>query len=465
MTDRLINRRDVVAAGITLPVAGVAAVAGQISAASPGTARPAPADLSFLRSEPLLDAARLRTLMRREGLDAIVTAQPANTLYLTGHWPQLDRMGWRSAGLGIFCADPAKPLGVVMHAFLYYYTHSPERDAFGDRIVFPYTQPAASAEPTAEDEEPPPAPVRTMRVRDPALLSARNRHRAHALELARPVSADASWALAKAMREFGLERARIGIDDPELETALRRRGFGGQTIAAENTLRRARLAKSPAEIRLMRIAAAANVEAALAAARAVREAGTTRGLRARFFAEAASRGNLGVFMVVNGTSSDVVDEPIVEGMAFSIDCVSHCRFYHGDFARTVFVGEPSASARQATRAIATAWADIRSQLRPGLRFADIPRIGRESIRKQGLDLNVSFTPHSVGLFHTDHPQPSLLSARGPDDLVLEENMVLSVDCPVLESGLGGTMHLEDLTLIRADGGEPLHDVPPPVIQV
>lgn len=208
MTDRLINRRDVVAAGITLPVAGVAAAAGQISAASPGTARPAPADLSFLRSEPLLDAARLRTLMRREGLDAIVTAQPANTLYLTGHWPQLDRMGWRSAGLGIFCADPAKPLGVVMHAFLYYYTHSPERDAFGDRIVFPYTQPAASAEPAAEDEEPPPAPVRTMRVRDPALLSARNRHRAHALELARPVSADASWALAKAMREFGLERAR-----------------------------------------------------------------------------------------------------------------------------------------------------------------------------------------------------------------------------------------------------------------
>ena len=74
-------------------------------------------------------------------------------------------------------------------------------------------------------------------------------------------------------------------------------------------------------------------------------------------------------------------------------------------------------------------------------------------------------PHSVGLFHTDHPQPSLLSPRAPDDLVLEENTVLSVDCPVFESGLGGTMHLEDLMLIGKDGAEPLHAVPPPVLVV
>lgn len=53
---------------------------------------------------------------------------------------------------------------------------------------------------------------------------------------------------------------------------------------------------------------------------------------------------------------------------------------------------------------AIAWQDIREQLRAGLRFADVTRIGRESIRKQGLDLVVSFRPHSVGPFHTDHPK-------------------------------------------------------------
>jgi len=42
---------------------------------------------------------------------------------------------------------------------------------------------------------------------------------------------------------------------------------------------------------------------------------------------------------------------------------------------------------------------------------------------------------------------------------------LSVDCPVMEAGLGGSAHLEDLTLITKTGGTPIHAVPEPVLQV
>jgi Xaa-Pro aminopeptidase len=444
---------------------GPFALGGAAADAAAPPKSPSPPDLQFLRREPLVNADRLRYFMRRNGLDAIVAAQPENVFYLSNHYPQLDRMGWKGAGIAIFPADPQRPLTLVMHSFLYYYTHSPEWDDWPDRLVFPYTQPADPSSLPADGAEPPAAQGRVMRVRDPALMTPRDQQRADALKLAGPVSADASWALAKALRELGLEKARLGIDDLELNVTLGARGFGGSTAPAEDTLRWTRLAKSPVELKLMRLAAQANVDAAVAAARSVREVGTTRGLRARFYSEVASRGNLGVFMVVNGISTEVIEEPIREGMAFSIDCVSHCRFYHGDFARTIFVGEPPESAKRATKAIEIAWGDIRSQLRAGMRFADISRMGRESLKKQGVDLNVSFTPHSVGLFHTDHPQASLLLPRGPENLVLEENTVLSVDHPVLESGLGGTMHLEDLTLIRRDGAEPLHDVPPPVLIV
>ena len=205
--------------------------------------------------------------------------------------------------------------------------------------------------------------------------------------------------------------------------------------------------------------------AALAAAGRARELGSSRLLRSEFYAEAARRGNLSHFMVIGGSSAEVLDEPLVDGTSVSIDCVSTCRHYHGDFGRTIFIGEPRAGIQRAARAIATAWDELRAQLRAGMRFADIPRIGQESLRKQGADLRVSFTPHSVGLFHTDHPQPSLLGPRVPEALVLEENMVLSVDCPMFESGLGGTVHLEDLMLIRRDGAEPIHDLPPPIIVV
>lgn len=44
-------------------------------------------------------------------------------------------------------------------------------------------------------------------------------------------------------------------------------------------------------------------------------------------------------------------------------------------------------------------------------------------------------------------------------------MVLSVDCPVLNTGIGGSAHMEDLSLITADGAEPIHTITDPVVIV
>ncbi|MEJ2535227.1 MAG: M24 family metallopeptidase, partial [Gammaproteobacteria bacterium] len=432
-----------------------------VAAGGPRKGDPLP-ELGFLKDTPLFDAARARFFMEREGLDALVVTHSANVYYLSNHWPQLDRMGFTDSAIAIWPKDPQRPLTLIMHAFSYFYTVSPEA-YFEGRLIFPYTNPTGPAE--TEGAEPPSAPARGLRVLDPELMTAREQHRQQSLAGAKPASADASWALKKALAELGLSKARLGIDDTRLEAVLRSRGVDAEVRPAENTLRRIRMSKSPVEIQLMRLAAQQNVDAAMAAARQARALGSTQALRARFYAEAAARGNSGVFMVINGASSEVIDEPIGDGMAFSIDCVSHCRHYHGDFARTIFVGEPRPQMRRATDAIAVAWQEIREQLRAGMRFDDVSRIGRESIKKQGLDLPVSFRPHSVGLFHTDHPQPSLIEPRKPDELVLEENMILSVDCPVLQAGQGGTAHLEDLMLIGRNGAEPIHDVPPGVIVV
>ncbi len=44
----------------------------------------------------------------------------------------------------------------------------------------------------------------------------------------------------------------------------------------------------------------------------------------------------------------------------------------------------------------------------------------------------------------------------PLDLPLEAGMVLSVDCPLLNAGVNGTTHLEDLVLITPSGAETIH---------
>jgi len=37
-------------------------------------------------------------------------------------------------------------------------------------------------------------------------------------------------------------------------------------------------------------------------------------------------------------------------------------------------------------------------------------------------------------------------------------MIISVDCPVMQIGMGGTGHLEDLSLITKDGAVQINDI-------
>ena len=112
---------------------------------------------------------------------------------------------------------------------------------------------------------------------------------------------------------------------------------------------------------------------------------------------------------------------------------------------------------KATTAIGTAWDEVRNALKPGMRFSEISALGQQTLKKLGVSYSVPFTPHSVGLYHTDHVGKA--GARAfREDWVLEKGMILSVDCPLVDAGVGGSAHLEDLTLITENGCESINDV-------
>jgi Xaa-Pro aminopeptidase len=213
----------------------------------------------------------------------------------------------------------------------------------------------------------------------------------------------------------------------------------------------------------MRTASAANVEAALVTARAARQEGGLRRIRQRFFEEAARRGNVAVYGNVDLVMDERTDGALREGQAFMIDFVSHYAFYQGDYGRTVFLGDADERIRSAADIGIAAWTEIRGRLRPGLKFSDIRRIGNETVKKLGSSFSYAFNPHTVGLQHWDHPRASLEGK--PLDLTLEEGMVLSVDCPLLNAGVNGTTHIEDLSLITSDGSRPIHQTGDDIIVV
>jgi Xaa-Pro aminopeptidase len=198
---------------------------------------------------------------------------------------------------------------------------------------------------------------------------------------------------------------------------------------------------------------------------AIRAGATHYELQGLFRQETAARGNTAVFLNVDRVSSDTSRVAVADGQTLMLDGVSQFMGYHGDFARTVFIGEPTRAAAQAAKASAFGWQAVRERLKPGLRFSEIMQIGADAVRKAGFDAVIGFGPHSVGLAHTDEPGEVHGGFWRKPDFALETGMILSVDCPTLDTGIGGSAHCEDLVLITESGAEPIHPLHEPVIVV
>ena len=423
---------------------------------------------SLLQGGPLFNRERAEKVLKEDSLAGLIVAEPLNVFHLTGYWPQLGKMGFAAPSMALLSADPKKPVALVMPQFLHYYVYA-DANFSGDVEVYPYTHRAVSG--TAIEgayDEPAAGALHVYRDKGDVPmgeLELRRRAAVEAVTERHGVSAEREFAMVRAARALGLTRGRVGVDHMAIMAMLESSPLSAAAVPADNTLRKIRLVKSPREIELMRLAAQANAEAALAAVGTVREGATTQELRAAFFSEAAARGNAGVFMAIDRMITEVADFEFREGAAFFVDCVSSGWHYHGDFARTIFLGEPAGAMRDATRAMQIGWEAIREQLRPGLRYSEIPPIGQKAVRDAGLDFDIPFSPHSVGLTHTDEPGQDGRPYWVKDDLTLEPGMILSVDCPVLNTGIGGSAHMEDLSLITADGAEPIHTITDPVIVV
>jgi len=421
--------------------------------------KPTLPDISFSQREAFLDRERARRVLTAEGLEALVVGDGRNVFHATNFFPLLERMSVTGSTLAVIPRDPQRPVALVIPSFSYYYIQADDGLVPGVQ-PFVFTAPA-SFDPERAESPSTVAPARVYQLDGEA--PPREARRRKALEEAAPYQASMESALTKVFADYGLGRGRVGYDHAPLADLLARALPHATLVAAEDTPRRIRLVRTAAEVRMMRLASAANIGAAHATIAAARELGGVRAFRQRFFAEAALRGNLGVFMVVNASSSEAHDEPLREGQAFLIDCVSHLRNFHGDYGRTVFIGEPTRRMRHCTTAMATTWNELQPKIRPGLRFSQIRELGSALLAKFASDVPVSFSPHSVGLAHTD--QPRLAADGSKVDLIIEENMILSIDCPLFETGSGGTAHLEDLVLVTPQGAVPIHDTGTPTYTV
>ncbi len=391
--------------------------------------------------------------MQASCVSAMILADPTNIYYATGFWPQTLVMGHAGSSLAIVPSDRTKPVTLITAQFLHYFFDLDDVPPGSPLQILLYTAPDQDGENAT-----PPIFFRSAGG-DPDLYERATRATTTALLETQPAFPTATQAMRAVLNELG------GTYAADISVAGALLGASEHCAAADPLLRRIRMIKSQHEIGLMRIAAQNNCEAARAAILSIGAGDRITDLQNAFFAETGRRGGKPVFMSVDHTAYRQRGGIITAGRAFSIDAVASYAGYHGDYGRTIIVGTPQPALLRAVDAAILCNEAVAKALAPGMRYSDISRIGQQALTNAGHDILTPSAPHSVGLLHTDEAfkDDALIFAK--EDHLIEPDMVLSVDCPMLQTDMGGTVHLEDLWLITSTGCEPLNDTSNPYFQI
>lgn len=404
--------------------------------------------------QPLINRAVTERVLAAKGVAALVLTDPMSIYQATGYWPQTVAMGQAGAAFAIVPASADAPVTLITSQFLHY-LHDIEAPAQGGPLdILLYTAPDG-----LEGGATPPIFL-------PHAPGGRTDPMEHLTRETTLEMLDRNGTFPNAAA--ALQQAVAGIAGTLGTDSMLVAGILADRTAfcpAEPLLRRIRMIKSPREIALVRHAARNNAEAARAAILSMKAGDTYQDMARAFFAETGRRGGVPLFLSTDSTAMRKRDGVIHDGRSFQIDAVSHYAGYHGDFGRTVFVGEPDPIIMRMVDAALCANDAIAAVLRPGLKYSDVRRIGQEAVAKAGYDIAIPCAAHSVGLFHTDEAYDGDSLHFKKADHLIEKDMVLSIDCPVLHLDAAGNVHLEDLWLITEDGCEPLNDRAEPFLRI
>ncbi len=130
--------------------------------------------------------------------------------------------------------------------------------------------------------------------------------------------------------------------------------------------------------------------------------------------------------------------------------------YCSDVTRTVAVGNPPARLTDVYRVVREAQRAALARIRPGMLLREADATARDVIKRAGYGEHFGHgLGHGVGLAIHESPK---VSPRAPEDGVVREGMVITVEPGVYLPGVGG-VRIEDTVWVGPGGVEPLTDFP------
>ena len=466
------KRRTFFAAAAGTAAAGLAATASA-AAAKPATLQ---LDTTFTTDPKLgrsipVNKERAYQVMDEHKLDGLIALRTINVYYLTNTVTTLTAFGAEYPAFATFPRKADQPTFLLSSIGNTWETINAAREVpqvitmSGAKNWQDYINPTAEkmkVEPESSGRQ-----GGRFAMREGAQLTEREKGWKRAQEIYGDSSgAGPAWSLVHAMKQSGMMKGRIAVDDMRIALLLQAIGVEGVTfVDGDNIFRQIRHVKTENEIALLRVAQKLTQDSAMTMARALAPGMTYEEARQRFFAEAAARGGEAGFLLLGMTQGLLPSGVVKKGESYMMDCSVHFKLYQGDFARTIMIGEPSAENMRRFKAQQIAREEAFSIIKAGVPFTKVEQVARDAMVKAGMPKDIpTISLHSIGLQHGDDPgrMDTPYAVRG--DLVLAENMTVTLDLPYLQVGQGGG-HNEDMLRITKTGYEILNDPKDPLVVV
>ena len=409
-------------------------------------------------------AERLRRMMGEEGYDAVVLSHPHDVRYAVGYHSILERWGQMEAmAAAIVYADPAKPLTLVI----------PEAN-LGLVAVLNQDGPACTF-----------AEIRTFemlnfcevsRYLDPDRDAGQLGEDAMAMAglIKGSCQPDIAAAVASALADNGMAGKRIGFDEHRMSARISDR-VPHEYSDVLDFMMRVRVVKTAGELdryrkvgkladRIIEFAGGVLYEGAdwndvqaKICDFMVRNEVIPVDEGAMLFGGAYEQDEFipDLFRTRGNRSLRKGDIVILETQGI------HDGFWV-DINRTAVIGPPSAEYQRQHDVLRDAFVKMVDQLRPGMSTADLPAIGYEHLKANGVATpeKLLVVAHGIGLMPLEIPLPYPAAglAGVKEGFVLEEGMLLSLDSLYFGAKVG-PCHMENVYAITSGAPEPMYDAP------
>jgi Xaa-Pro aminopeptidase len=382
---------------------------------------------------------RLKDLMKRNNLDAVIATCPENVTYLSGFWAMSQWVRRGPQAYVLFLKESQQSCIIANSGIL---DLVPDQQPWVTEIRrYGYFQIDVDTSAKLDDGD---------RLQQELFGSKAYK--------------DSVDALVAAIKEKGLERATFGIDEmgitPQYMDQLTSALPGAKFVRCFSLFERVRSVKTSGEIEILREAAHAT-ERAIDAALAVAAEGVTEREMLREFNACLARNDTApvVGCIGFGNRSAMInvqpsDRKLKRGDLIRFDVGGRYRHYRSDMARGASLGEPPAKISEYYSAVEKGVLRGYDIIKPGLKVSDLFKEIVATVQREGIPhFKRSHVGHGIGVDGYDPPNIAESSAD-----VLEENMVICVETPYYELGFAG-LQVEDMVRVTKDGAETLMTLP------